>query len=205
MQRILYPKLLKCAKLLSMDNLYNNLVIISSPSGGGKGTLIGMLMKEVNNVWLSVSATSRKPREGEKDGVEYYFLTRDEFKREIENDGFLEWAEYSGNFYGTPRKYVEEHLRAGDVVLLEIEVQGAQDVMEKCAGCHSVFIEPPSLQELERRLRGRGTETEEAIQLRLKTAEGELKAAQFYDKTIVNDNLKLAFCELKEYINSLAN
>ena len=188
-----------------MENIYNNLVIISSPSGGGKGTLIGMLLREVNNVWLSISATSRKPRKGEKDGVEYYFLTKDEFKDEIDNDGFLEWAEYSGNLYGTPRKHVEEHLRAGDVVLLEIEVQGAQDVMEKCAGCHSVFIEPPSLQELERRLRGRGTETEEAIQLRLKTAEGELKAAQFYDKTIVNDNLKLAFCELKEYINSLAN
>ena len=188
-----------------MDNIYNNLVIISSPSGGGKGTLIGMLMKEVNNVWLSVSATSRNPRKGEKNGVEYYFLSRDEFKSEIENDGFLEWAEYSGNFYGTPRKHVEDHLRAGDVVLLEIEVQGARDVMKKCEGCHTVFIEPPSIQELERRLRGRGTESEDAIALRLKTAEEEVKCAKFYEKTIVNDNLKLAFLQLKEYIINLAN
>ena len=188
-----------------MDNIYNNLVIISSPSGGGKGTLISMLMKEVNNVWLSISATSRKPRNGEKDGVEYYFLSKDEFKHEIENDGFLEWAEYSGNFYGTPRKHVEEHLKQGDVVLLEIEVQGAKDVMKKCEGCHSVFIEPPSIQELERRLRGRGTETEEAINLRLRAAEEELKMAKFYDKTIVNDNLQLAFSELKEYIINLVN
>ena len=188
-----------------MDNIYENLVIISSPSGGGKGTLIGMLMNEVDNIWLSISATSRKPREGEKDGVEYYFLSRDEFKNEIENDGFLEWAEYSGNFYGTPRKHVEEHLRQGDVVLLEIEVQGAQNIMKKCEGCHTVFIEPPSLEVLECRLRGRGTETEEAIQLRLKTAQEELKEAKFYEKTIVNDNLELAFLELKEYIISLAN
>ena len=188
-----------------MHNIYNNLVIISSPSGGGKGTLIGMLLKELNNIWLSVSATSRHPREGEKDGVEYYFLSRDEFKNEIDDDGFLEWAEHSGNFYGTPRKYVEEHLKQGDVVLLEIEVQGAKRVMEKSDGCHSVFIKPPSMEVLEARLRGRATETEDAIQLRLKAAEREIEASKFYDKIIVNDNLELAFIQLKEYIINLAN
>ena len=189
---------------MCMDNIYENLVIISSPSGGGKGTLIGMLLKEVDNIWLSVSATSRAPREGEVDGVSYYFLSRDEFKKMIDEDGFLEWAEYSGNFYGTPKKHVEEHLTNGDVVLLEIEVQGARDVMEKCKGCHSVFIEPPSIKELERRLRGRGTESEDALKLRLKTAEEELKCKGDYEKTIVNANLALAFSELKEYIKLLA-
>lgn len=188
-----------------MKNDYNNLVIISSPSGGGKGTLIGMLLKEVDNVWLSVSATSRQPREGERDGVEYYFLTKEDFRKEIDGDGFFEWAEYSGNFYGTPKKHVREHLERGEVVLLEIEVQGARDVMQKCEGCHSVFIEPPSIEELERRLRGRKTETEEAINLRLKAATIELEMAKFYDKRIVNDNLELAFSELKEYIISLAD
>ena len=163
-----------------------------------------MLLKEFDNVWLSVSATSRAPRKGEVDGVSYYFMTRDEFQGMIDEEGFLEWAEYSGNFYGTPRKHVEEHLRAGDVVLLEIEVQGARDVMEKCKGSHSVFIEPPSIEELERRLRGRGTESEDALKLRLKTAEEELKCKDNYEKTIVNDNLGLAFSELKEYIKLLA-
>ena len=188
-----------------MKNIYENLLIISSPSGCGKGTLISMLMQEQKNVWLSISATSRKPREGEVDGVSYYFLSKPDFQDMIFDDGFLEWAEYSGNFYGTPRKHVEEHLRNGEIVLLEIEVQGAQNVMKKCEGCHSIFIEPPSLEELERRLRGRGTETEEAIRLRLEAAKDELKASKFYEKTIINDDLALAFSELKEYINSLAN
>lgn len=164
-----------------------------------------MLMKEQKQVWLSVSSTSRKPREGEVDGVSYYFLSRQDFQDMISKDGFLEWAEYSGNFYGTPRKHVEDHLKKGDVVLLEIEVQGAREVMKKCEGCHSVFIEPPSLEELERRLRGRGTETEEAIHLRLEAAKSELEASRDYEKIIVNDDLALAFSELKEYINSLAN
>ncbi len=164
-----------------------------------------MLMKEQKQVWLSVSSTSRKPREGEVDGVSYYFLSRQDFQDMISKDGFLEWAEYSGNFYGTPRKHVEDHLKKGDIVLLEIEVQGAREVMKKCKGCHSVFIEPPSLEELERRLRGRGTETEEAIHLRLEAAKFELEASRDYEKIIVNDDLALAFSELKEYINSLAN
>ena len=164
-----------------------------------------MLIDEVENVWISVSATSRKPREGEVDGKSYYFLSREDFQTMISENGFLEWAEYSGNFYGTPKKYVEEHLRAGDVVVLEIEVQGAKDVMEKCDGCRSIFIEPPSIDELERRLRGRGTETEEAIRLRLRAAKRELDSSSDYEKIIVNDDLGLAFSELKEYINRLAN
>ena len=187
-----------------MIETYNKLVIISSPSGGGKGTLIKMLLAEFNNIWLSVSATSRKPREGEEDGREYYFLSQDEFRAMIDEDGFLEWAKYSGNFYGTPKKFIRGHLEEGKIVLLEIEVQGAKDVMKKCKGCHSIFIKPPSMEVLEQRLRGRGTDDEDAISLRLKAAEDELKQERFYEKVIVNDNLDLAFSDLKEYINRLA-
>ena len=182
------------------------LIILSGPSGVGKGAVRRILMENNKlNLAYSISMTTRAPRKLEENGKDYFFVSEEEFNENIKKGNFLEHASFVGNQYGTPKDKVEELRNQGKNVLLEIEVQGAQDVMEKCAGCHSVFIEPPSLQELERRLRGRGTETEEAIQLRLKTAEGELKAAQFYDKTIVNDNLKLAFCELKEYINSLAN
>lgn len=188
-----------------MDNQFDKLVIISSPSGGGKGTLISKLLGDVDNVWLSVSATSRQPREGEVDGKTYYFMTRDEFQDAVRDNGFLEWAEYSGNFYGTPLKHIEEHLNNGNVVLLEIEVQGAADVMKKCPGCHSVFIEPPSLEVLEQRLRGRATDSEEAILKRMEAAVGELEQAKNYDKVIVNDDLEVAFQELKEYIKKVAN
>ena len=188
-----------------MNNVFEKLVIISSPSGGGKGTLIKKLLDEVDGVWLSVSATSRQPREGEISGKSYYFMARDEFKATIEQNGFLEWAEYSGNLYGTPRKYIQEHLSNGDVVLLEIEVQGALDVMKKCPGCHSVFIMPPSLEILESRLRGRNTDSEESIRRRMKAAEYELECAEQYEKIIVNDDLEVAFKELKEYIITVAN
>lgn len=194
-----------CATLLSMENEYEKLVIISSPSGGGKGTLIKKLLDDVDGVWLSVSATSRQPREGETNGKSYYFMSRDEFKESIEQNGFLEWAEYSGNLYGTPRKYIHDHLDNGDVVLLEIEVQGASDVMKKCPGCHSVFIMPPSLEILESRLRGRNTDSEESIRKRMQAAEFELECAEQYEKIIINDDLDVAFKELKEYINRVAD
>ena len=184
------------------DNIYDNLFIISSPSGGGKGTLISKLLEVKNDIWLSVSATSRKPREGEVDGVNYYYITKDEFQKKIDENGFLEWAEYSGNFYGTPKDSVDKHLRAGNKVLLEIEVQGAGDVMKKCEGCHSIFIKPPSMEVLEARLRGRNTETEEEISRRLGAANAEIERAGEYDKVIINDDLDLAFNELKEYIYS---
>lgn len=183
---------------------YDKLVVISSPSGGGKGTLVKMLLNEFPNIWFSVSATTRSPREGEVDGVDYYFLSRDEFMNMVAEDGFLEWAEFSGNCYGTPRKYIDEHLDSGEIVLLEIEVQGATNIMNKCPGCHTIFIQPPSMEVLEERLRGRGTDSEESIQKRLAAARGELEHAKDYEKVIVNDNLDVAFSQLKEYIKKLA-
>lgn len=183
---------------------YERLVVISSPSGGGKGTLVKMLLGECPNIWFSVSATTRSPREGEVDGVDYYFLSRDKFMNMVAEDGFLEWAEFSGNCYGTPRKYIDEHLDSGEIVLLEIEVQGATNIMNKCPGCHTIFIQPPSMEVLEERLRGRGTDSEESIQKRLAAARGELEHAKDYEKVIVNDNLDVAFSELKEYIKKLA-
>lgn len=183
---------------------YDKLIVISAPSGGGKGTLIKMLLEEMPEIWFSVSATTRAPREGEVDGVSYYFLTRDEFMRMVEEDGFLEWAEFSGNCYGTPRKYIDEHLAEGKMVLLEIEVQGAENVMKKCPGCHTIFVKPPSMEVLEARLRGRGTDSEESIQKRLEAAKGELEHAKNYEKVVVNDDLDVAFSELKEYIKKLA-
>ena len=181
---------------------YDNLFIISSPSGGGKGTLISKLLETLPNLWLSVSATSREPRVGEEDGVNYYFLTKEEFLAKIKEGDFLEWAQYSENFYGTPKTSIDEHLEKGEKVILEIEVQGALEVMEKCPGCHSIFIKPPSMEVLEERLRGRQTDSEEQIKKRLSAAKDEIKEADNYEKIIINDDLDLAFSQLKEYIIS---
>jgi guanylate kinase len=186
-----------------MTDLYKKLVVISSPSGGGKGTLVSKLLQNNEDIWVSISATSRKPRGSERHGKEYYFLSRDDFLTDIENEQFLEYAEFSGNLYGTPRKYIDEHLNKGEIVILEIEVQGAFQIRDKCPGCNLVFIEPPSLEVLESRLRGRGTDSEESISKRLEAAKFELEQSQGYDKIIVNDNLDVAFCELNEYINRL--
>lgn len=187
----------------SVSSKFDRLVVISSPSGGGKGTLIKKLLENNDDIWLSVSATTRSPRDGEKDGVSYFFMDRERFVSQIEDGEFLEFAEYSGNFYGTPKKYIQEHLDAGEIVLLEIEVVGATKVAEKCPGCKSVFIKPPSLEVLEQRLRGRGTESEEQITSRLECAKRELEEAKNYDMIIVNDDLDVAFRELNDYINSL--
>ena len=178
---------------------HGNLFVVSGPSGTGKGTLIARLLEEVPDAWLSVSATTRRPRPGEEEGVSYYFLTKEEFLSLAEEGGFLEWAEYSGNCYGTPRASVEREMAAGRQVILEIEVQGALQVREKMPEAHLVFIEPPSLEELERRLRGRGTETEEKVRERLETAKRELPYAPQYDYQIVNGgNIEAAYQSLRE-------
>lgn len=182
-----------------------NLFVISGPSGAGKGTLVKRLLEEVADCWVSVSATTRNPREGEVDGVHYLFKTREEFMSLVESDGLLEWAEYSGNCYGTPRASVEEHMAAGEQVILEIEVQGAMQVREKLPEAHLVFIEPPSIEVLEERLRGRGTETEEIIARRMETALLELSRKKEYDYQLVNDELETAVSELVGYVNKLAN
>ena len=177
-----------------------NLFVISGPSGAGKGTLVSRLMTAVDDAWLSVSATTRQPRDGETDGVQYYFVTAEEFVRMIEAGELLEWARFSGNYYGTPRASVEKHIAAGEQVILEIEIQGARQVKEQFPEAHLVFIEPPSLEVLEQRLRGRGTETEEAIQRRLETARVELAGVDEYDFRLVNDDLDLASAQLIAYI-----
>lgn len=181
-----------------------NLFVISGPSGAGKGTLVSRLMEAVPDARLSISATTRKPREGEVDGVHYHFSTRDEFMELVEEDGFLEWAEFAGNCYGTPRSFVEQSMAKGAQVILEIEVQGAFQVREKMPDAHLVFIEPPSLEVLEERLRGRGTEDEEAVQRRLATARVELSRKMEYDIRLVNDDLERAVDELISIVNTLA-
>ena len=162
------------------------------------------LLEAVPDSWVSVSATTRAPRQGETDGISYYFLDREEFLRRAEDDGFLEWAEYAGNCYGTPRASVERKMAEGKQVILEIDVQGAFQIKEKIPQAHLVFIEPPSLEVLEERLRGRGTETDDVVEKRMKAARVELSQKMRYDKRLVNDDLETAVAELVDYVNAQA-
>lgn len=182
-----------------------NLFVVSGPSGAGKGTLLSQVIERIPDAWVSVSATTRSPRPGEIEGIHYFFLDTDHFKSLVEQDGFLEWAQVHDNFYGTLKKSVVDHMNAGDQVILEIDVQGALQVRKALPEAHLVFIEPPSLEELERRLRQRGTETEDVISSRMKTAEVELAQKMEYDVQVVNDDLERAVDELVEVINSFAN
>ena len=176
------------------------LFVFSGPSGVGKGTLKAKLFEEfADRIAYSVSATTRGPREGEVDGKDYFFISRQEFERRVKNNEFLEHAEFAGNCYGTPRVYVEKLLDSGMNVVLEIDVQGALQVMKSMPECVSVFILPPSFEELEHRLRGRGTETEEKVRERLETAKRELPYAPQYDYQIVNGgDIEAAYQSLRE-------
>ena len=175
------------------------LFVFSGPSGVGKGTLKAKLFEEfAGKIAYSVSATTRGPREGEVDGKDYFFITRQEFESRVQNNEFLEHAVFAGNCYGTPRAYVEKLLNSGMNVVLEIDVQGALQVMQSMPECVSIFILPPSFEELERRLRGRGTETEEKICQRLETAKHELPYWPKYDYQIVNGgDIDAAYAQLR--------
>ena len=175
------------------------LFVVSGPSGVGKGTINKRLFEEFGDrVAYSVSATTREPREGEVNGREYFFISRQEFEKRVANNEFLEHAEYAGNCYGTPRDYVLSLLQRGVSVILEIDVQGAMQVKRRMPESVSVFILPPSFEELEHRLRGRGTETPEKIERRLAAAKAEMARAPEYDYQIVNDDLDAAYARLRE-------
>ncbi len=178
------------------------LIVFSGPSGCGKGTLVAKLLAQRTDTVLSVSVTTRAPRPGEIDGVHYFFKTREEVEQMIKEDALLEYAQYSGNYYGTPRAAVEEHLRAGRNVILEIDVQGAVQVMEHCSDYISIFLTVPSMEELERRLRGRGTEEEEWIQTRMQAAKSELEYIDRYQYTVLNDEVDAAFERLNAIIET---
>ena len=165
------------------------LYIISAPSGTGKSTVINKMLELRPGIFFSVSATTRAPRQGEVDGVNYLFMTREQFEAMIERGEFLEHAEYVGNCYGTPLLPITEHLEQGTDALLDIEVQGFRQIKAKMPEAVSVFIVPPSLEELERRLRGRGTDSDETIAKRLETAKIELQTADDYDYVVVNDEV----------------
>ena len=179
------------------------LFVFSGPSGVGKGTLKAKLFEEfADRIAYSVSATTRGPREGEVDGKDYFFISRQEFERRVKNNEFLEHAEFAGNCYGTPRAYVEKLLDSGMNVVLEIDVQGALQVMKSMPDCVSVFILPPSFEDLRVRLHTRNTDDPVEIERRLKNARGEVQKIDRYQYAVVNDNLELAFAQLQSIANA---
>jgi guanylate kinase len=177
--------------------------VLSGPSGVGKSTVVAHMRNEHPDVWLSVSATTRKPRPGEQDGVHYFFVTDEEMDKMIANGELLEWAEFAGNRYGTPRGAVMERLEAGKPVLLEIDLQGARLVRESMPQAQLVFLAPPSWDELVRRLTGRGTESPEVIERRLEAATVELAAEPEFDVTLVNTSVDAVARELLSLMGAL--
>jgi len=180
------------------------LTVITGPSGVGKGTLVSRLLERHPGIWLSVSATTRAPRPGEQEGIQYFFLERSDFEQLAAGGGLLEWAEFAGNLYGTPRGAVEDRLAVGRPVLLEIELEGARQVRQSFPGAFQLFVAPPSFAELERRIRGRGTDSEDAIQKRLARARVELEAAAEFDAVLVNGDLETALLELERLMGLAA-
>lgn len=178
------------------------LIVLSGPSGSGKGTIIKSLLEQRKDTVLSISMTTRDPRFGEQEGVHYFFRTREEFEQTIANDGFLEYAEYNGNYYGTPIAPIQRWLYEGKNVILEIEVQGAEKVMDKREDLVSIFLAVPSMEELEHRLRGRGTETDEVIERRLAAAKQELTRAFRYQYVVLNDEVEQAVTRLNTIIDA---
>ncbi|MCQ2501403.1 MAG: guanylate kinase [Lachnospiraceae bacterium] len=181
------------------------LTVVSGFSGAGKGTLMKALMSQYDNYALSISCTTRKPREGEVDGVHYFYKTKEEFEAMIAENGFLEHAQYVGNYYGTPKAYVEEMLEQGKDVILEIEIQGALNVRNLVPDVLLLFVTPPSAEELERRLVSRGTETPEVIRSRMDRAVEEAEFMDRYDYLVINDDLDTCVKEMHELIQAQKN
>lgn len=181
------------------------LIVVSGFSGAGKGTLMKRLLEEYDDYALSISMTTRAPRQGEEDGREYFFVTKEQFEEKIRQEGLVEYASYCGNYYGTPRAYVEQQLDAGKDVILEIEIQGALKIKEKFPTALLLFVMPPSAQELRRRLTGRGTETKEVIDARLHRASEEAEGIEQYDYIVINDQLEECVKELHALIGAAHN
>tara|TARA_Y100001968_G_scaffold284246_1_gene283480 strand:- start:145 stop:711 length:567 start_codon:yes stop_codon:yes gene_type:complete len=174
-----------------------NLTVITGPSGVGKGTIVNKILDKHKDVWLSISATTRQPRIGEIDGEHYFFLEKKEFQKMIDKEGFLEWALFSNNFYGTPKKIVKQKIEKGINVLLEIELQGARQIRKSFPEAFQIFIAPPNLFELEKRIRGRGTETEDSIKDRLEIAKKEIIAKKEFDAVVVNEEIDKAYSDIE--------
>lgn len=177
------------------------LYVISGPSGTGKGTIVGELQK-ICDFYLSISMTTRSPRGTEQNGVEYFFVTKEEFEKEIETGGLLEYANNYGNYYGTPRRKMEEQLAKGRDVILEIDMKGAKQVKELYPEAILVFILPPSLKELRRRIQNRGTETEEAIRVRMAETVKEIHEIVHYEYYVINDDLQVAVQQVKSIMDA---
>ncbi len=174
-----------------------NLTVITGPSGVGKGTIVRKILDKHSDVWLSISATTRKPRSGEIDGEHYMFIEKKEFQEIIDREGFLEWASFSSNFYGTPKQIVQEKIEKGTNVLLEIELEGARQIRKSFPEALQIFLAPPDLSELEKRIRGRGTESEESIRDRLEIARKELMSKKEFDAVVINEDICKAFQEIE--------
>lgn len=181
------------------------LIILTGPSGVGKGTLLRVLLERHPELYLAVSATTRQPRLGEIDGKHYYFVSRGKFEQMVTEGELLEWAEYAGNYYGTPRLQVEQKIQQGQSVILEIEVVGARKIHQTFPSALRIFILPPSLAELEQRIRGRGQDSEDAIARRLSRAKAEIDAADEFDLQILNDDLTTALLNIEAAIFAPAN
>ena len=177
------------------------LMVLSGFSGAGKGTLVKALLKKYDNYALSISMTTRAPREGERDGVEYFFTDREHFEETIKQNGLIEYASYCDNYYGTPRAYVEEQMAAGKNVILEIEIQGALKIKEKYPESLLIFVTPPSAEELKHRLEKRGTESPEVIAKRLARAVEESEGIEAYDYIVVNDDLDTCVKEIHRLVD----
>ncbi|MBI2995526.1 MAG: guanylate kinase [Candidatus Melainabacteria bacterium] len=175
-----------------MASAKGRIFVITGPSGVGKGTVVERVLKNVDNMYLSISATTREKREGEKEGVNYFFKTKDKFQRMIEEDEFLEWAQFAEDFYGSPKFAINNYLSCGKDVLLEIELQGAKQVKQKCPDAVLIFLAPPSFEALEERLIKRQTESIEKVKVRLKKAKEEMKEVKLFNYLVMNDNLQEA-------------